>query len=294
MLNLFRAEWQKVVGHRWAAGALIWIWPAGATGVLVIMILVALLGDADVQQAMGIAQVGAPAQWTDQIIMTWNIPNDIVGRFILVAFAAIMFAGEYQWGTWKNLLPRRGRVTIILMKFFTLGVFVVVAFSIASLIVGVGTAIPLAIAGVPYGPAITGEVMSNFLRDFLVQAFTTFSATLLGACFAAVAAMITRNTLAAMMLGFGLVVLEMLSMGLFSLLGWLFGKPEMISLYQFMPSYNLTNITSWITWGRPTPFMQFGYVEPNSLALSMVLLVLWVAGLVTVTTILFRRQDITT
>lgn len=294
MFSLFRAEWQKIVGHRWATGALIWIWPAGATGILVIMILVALLADPEVRQAMGLASVGTPAQWTDQVIQAWNIPNDVVGRFILVAFAAIIFSGEYQWSTWKNLLTRRGRVSVILMKFFTLSVLVVMAFTITSLIVGVGTVIPMAIAGVSYGPTITGEVLSNFLPDFLLQAFTTFSATLLGTCFAALAAMVIRNTLAAMMLGFGLVVLEMMSIGLFSLLGWLFNKPEMISLYQLMPTYNLTNITSWITQGAPTPFMQLDYVEPNSLALSLLLLVAWVVGLVAATTILFRRQDITT
>ncbi len=108
----------------------------------------------------------------------WNIPNEMFGRIILIAFTAVIFAGEYQWGTWKNLLPRRRRVPLIVNKFVTLGAFVVVAFGAASLIAGLGMFLPVKIAGGQYGPPLAAALQSDFVRNFAVQAATPFTATI--------------------------------------------------------------------------------------------------------------------
>jgi ABC-type transport system involved in multi-copper enzyme maturation permease subunit len=291
MINLFRAEWQKISGNRWVVGFLIWVFPAAIAALVVLATLYALFGTPEGKRAFGLLS-DTPIQWTHQMINVWNIPNEFFGRFILIAFAAVVFAGEYQWGTWKNLLPRRQRVPLILTKFVALGAFVVVAFGAASLILGVGWGIPVRIAGSEYGPPLSGAVLSEFLSDYLVQAATAFTATLIAASYAALAAMVTRSILASMMVGSGIMLVEMVSPGLFSLLGVLVGRPELAALYQLMPSYNLSNVASWASWGQPT-FFQLEYAEPNSLGLSLLILVIWVVGLVGLTTYLFQRQDVT-
>ncbi len=292
--NLFRAEWQKIAGHRWATGLLIWIFPMGALGILAIMLLVALLAPPDIQRNFGLASVNGSVDWTEIMLGAWNIPNEMFGRIILIAFTAVIFAGEYQWGTWKNLLPRRRRVPLIVNKFVTLGAFVVVAFGAASLIAGLGMFLPVKIAGGQYGPPLAEALQSDFVRNFAVQAATTFTATIIAAVYAALGAMLTHSILGSIMIGIGLMILELFSMGIFALLGSLFGHPEIVGLYQLMPSYNLSNVASLITH-QPSvnpPFL-LNYVAPNSLELSVLILFVWVFGLMTLTVLLFRRQDVT-
>lgn len=64
-----------------------------------------------------------------QTLLPWTVINSIITRMILVAFAADVFAGEYQRSMWKNLLPRRRRTTYILMKFFTMSFMLLTSLS---------------------------------------------------------------------------------------------------------------------------------------------------------------------
>jgi ABC-type transport system involved in multi-copper enzyme maturation permease subunit len=292
--SLFRAEWEKIVGHRWAVGRLMWVFPAGALGILTIMLLVALLASPDIQRNFGLASVSESVKWTEIMIGAWNIPNEMFGRLILIAFTAVMFAGEFQWGTWKNLLPRRERVPLILNKFVTLGAFAVVSFGATALIAGVGMFLPVTIAGGQYGPPLADALQSDFPRNLAVQAATTFTATITAAGYAALGAMITRSILGSMMIGMGLMLLEMVSLGVLGLIGSLFGKPEILALFQLTPAYNLSNITSQVNHAaNPFPFL-LPYAEPNSMGLSLLILAVWVFGMIGLTTYLFKRQDVTT
>ena len=150
MRNLFRAEWIKIAGNRWVAGCLIWIFPLGAVAFLVLAGLVLALSSS---ARAGLRQDDA-ILWTEQAISMWNFPNNPVGRLILLGFTAVVFAGEYQWQTWKNVVPRNRRAALILIKFLALGVFVVLAFSLMSALWTAGWAVlariaPMAQAGLP-------------------------------------------------------------------------------------------------------------------------------------------------
>jgi ABC-2 type transport system permease protein len=258
MRNLFRAEWLKITGNRWVSGCLIWIFPIVAFGAVVVLGLIVSLSSS---ARNGFRQDNNP-QWTDNAIAVWNVPNNPVGRLILLGFTAVVFAGEYQWQTWKNIVPRNRRVPLILIKFLALGVFVVVAFLLMSIIWTSGWAVLSQIAGVSYGPKITSDVLSDLL------------------------------------VGFALTFAENLSIVALIVVGYFLNIPRIVHLYQFTPGYNLLNVASWINDKVAlnmdvTVESRATYVFSDSLTFSVIVLAAWVFGLIALTAYLFQRQDIT-
>jgi hypothetical protein len=289
--DLFRAEWVKIAGNRWASAFLIGIFPVGAALFVILNILLALLSDNFRLQM----QFEGFDPWYVVMVDVWNIVNNVVGRWIIIVFAAFVFAGEYAHGTWKNLVTRRSRVTLILNKFFTLAVFVTSAFVLTSLIAGIGLGIVASILDVDYGLSETGEVLGDFLRDYVVQAFTTLAGTIISASFAALAAMIARNILVASMVGIFFYMLEFAAiLIIFGLINWIF-EIDLSPVYRLLPSFNLDSITAWVVTGEARIVPVLGSnLEAFSLGVSVLIVVAWVVALVGLTTALFYRQDITT
>jgi ABC-2 type transport system permease protein len=294
MRNLFRAEWLKITGNRWVSGCLIWIFPIVAFGAVVVLGLIVSLSSS---ARNGFRQDNNP-QWTDNAIAVWNVPNNPVGRLILLGFTAVVFAGEYQWQTWKNIVPRNRRVPLILIKFLALGVFVVVAFLLMSIIWTSGWAVLSQIAGVSYGPKITSDVLSDFAGDYGLAVGLAFTSTLIAAGYAALAAMLTRSILGGVLVGFALTFAENLSIVALIVVGYFLNIPRIVHLYQFTPGYNLLNVASWINDKVAlnmdvTVESRATYVFSDSLTFSVIVLAAWVFGLIALTAYLFQRQDIT-
>jgi ABC-type transport system involved in multi-copper enzyme maturation permease subunit len=296
MRDLFRAEWLKIAGNRWVAGCLIWIFPMAA---IVFLIVAGLILSFSSDAREGFQQDEGPL-WTENAIIIWSIPNNPIGRLILLGFTAVVFAGEYQWQTWKNVVPRNRRVALILIKFLALGVFVVVAFFLMSLIWTLGWGMLTRIAGASYGPRITGEVLDDFAQDYLLAAGLAFISTIIAAGYAALAGMITRSILGGVLVGFGITLVEGVSIVGLILIGWFLRIPDIVHVYRFLPFYNLINVASWLNDKVPAtmqPYEDGGeysdIVFSDSLEFSVVLLALWVIGLIALTAYLFRRQDIT-
>lgn len=290
MLNLFRAEWVKISGNRLVVLSLIWIFPIVAAAIIGIMTIAAL-----VSEEFRANYARAPYLWTQQMLYSWFMINNDLGRGIILAFTAFIFAGEYQWGTWKNIIPRRSRTALILNKFFTLGVFVVTAMVAMSLIVGFGLGIPVIFSGGTYGPPLTGEVLAEFVPDYLLQLFLTFAATMIAASYAALAGMVTRSILGGVIGGMLLMLAEQGVLLATFLISRLIPSLEpLTTLHLYTPSYNFTNIMSWVNMNQPAiqnPGI-FQYAQPHSLAGSVAIIALWSVGLVALILYLFRRQDI--
>jgi len=217
---------------------------------------------------------------------------------VLLSFTAVVFAGEYQWSTWKNLLPRNRRPALILIKFVPLGLFVVVAFVLMSIVLGVGMGVLSALVGKPYGPKVTGDVLADFAGDYTLQASLAFTSTIIAGGYAALAAMLTRSIIGGVLAGFVITFIENLSIVGLVLIGYLLDVPDVVHLYRLTPGYNLLNVSSWISNDAAGTFeVQVGaaadYVFADSLTFSVAVLAVWVIGLITVTVLLFRRQDIT-
>jgi hypothetical protein len=294
MRDLFRAEWIKIAGNRWVAGCLVWIFPLLALGfVIVVGIILALSSSA----RHGF-QNDNPAEWTEQAVGVWNIPNNPVGRLILLGFTAVVFAGEYQWNTWKNIVPRNRRVMLIVIKFIALGTFVVLAFLLMSILWTLGYGLLTQIAGTSYGPRISEKVLSSFAGDYALAASLAFTSTLIAAGYAALAGLFTRSILGGVLVGFAATFVENLSILGLVIVGYFLNIPRIVHLYRLTPGYNLANVASWINDHHAANMKvdvsnKISYVFSDSLTFSVVLLAAWIIGLIALTAFLFRRQDIT-
>jgi ABC-2 type transport system permease protein len=294
MRDLFHAEWIKIAGNRWVAGCLVWIFPLLAVGFVVVVGVILSLSSAARHGFQG----DTPAQWTEQAIGVWNIPNNPVGRLILLGFTAVVFAGEYQWNTWKNIVPRNRRVMLIVIKFVALGVFVVLAFLLMSILWTLGYGLLTQIAGTTYGPRISEKVLSSFAGDYALAASLAFTSTLIAAGYAALAGLFTRSILGGVLVGFAATFIENLSILGLVIVGYFLDIPRIVHLYRLTPGYNLQNVASWINDHHAANMKvdvsnKISYMFSDSLTFSVVLLAAWILGLIALTAFLFRRQDIT-
>lgn len=291
-VSMFRAEWLKISGNRWTVAFLIWVFPIGALILMASAVLIALLspGFRTEQQMMGIDP------WHITLVKAWEIINNpIIGRPAILIFTAIVFAGEYQNGTWKNLIPLRTRVALILNKFVTLAVFITLSFVLMTMIVGVGTGIVAAVMDMDYGLGTVGPVMGDFLGEYFLQMFYVLTSTFIVSCFAALAAMLTRSVVAASIVAILAYFFETLGVILFFLLVDLVTGLELYQIYRFLPSFNLENIMSWARSGDGLPFV-IGEVDYGVLSLeaSILIVIAWAVALIALTIWRFQRQDITT
>jgi ABC-2 type transport system permease protein len=293
MVNLFRAEWTKIAGHRWLTSCLIWIFPVGAVGFTVAMSAILLLSES-ARTSFGADTV----TWTETLVGAWSFLNNPLGRLLLIGFTAVMFAGEYQWQTWKNLIPRNRRVALILNKFLALSVFVIFAFALMSVLLTVGMGLLRAIAGASYGPEITGEVLRTTAADYARSAGLGFLSTLIAAGYAALAGMFSRSILGGVLVAYGLTIAENLSLVALLLIAIFLDFRTIVHLYRFLPGYNLQNLDSWFRIGEPAP-LEIAFsgtdrlVVRDSAEFSALVIAAWVVGLIGLTVYLFRRQDIT-
>jgi hypothetical protein len=115
---------------------------------------------------------------------------------------------------------------------------------------------------------------------------------LLTISYAALAAVLTRSTLAALVIVIVAVTLEQL---LFNGAGFLSTKaPGLIwLLFHVLPGYHLANLESWIQEGTAlsAKFPTMGVVA-LTWTTSLAVATAWISGLVTLTFAAFKRQDI--
>jgi ABC-type transport system involved in multi-copper enzyme maturation permease subunit len=298
---LFRAEWRKVTGNRWMMCCFVWIWPIAAIGVSLIFLAFALTSE---ESRQGFAD--DPEPWTEAALFFWTIPNSIVGRLLIIGLTAIMFGGEYQWGTWKNLMTRRRRVTLILTKFGTVGMFVIMAFGLTSILWVLGIGVVHWTAGAAYPPALV-DVPASYWLELCLQILVAFVSTLTLVAIAALAALLTRSSLGALVIGLGAALLDgFIAATLFTF--YLLTDIRLFpSLYRFSISYNVDNLLNYINYGGAVPVMNNVRIENNSLLgdislnpplagnppmISFLLLTAWMVTLVSLAVYTFNKQDL--
>jgi ABC-type transport system involved in multi-copper enzyme maturation permease subunit len=293
MVNLFRAEWRKIVGNRPVALMLVWIYPIGAAVIMALAILAALLSE-EVRSATR----NAPQPWTAISVSAWSAINNSIGRILLLILTAYLFAGEYQWGTWKNIIPRTSRSRLLIAKFIALGVFIIIGYGSMTLIAALGSIIINSIAGAAILPPLNDTAaLGTFARDYLISAFLALSLALVAACFTAIGGMATRSIIGGIVVGVLLTFADEALAGVLFVIGGLIPSlAGLFTVYYFMPSYNMGNISSIIMTGQP--FRQFTMlpeqftVITHSLETSVLIMVIWLVVLIGLIFFLFRRQDI--
>jgi hypothetical protein len=287
-VNLFRAEWHKIVGNRWVTGCMIWIFPALAVLVTILALLAAAFSSS-FREGMSAEAI----LWTDIAIAPWLIPNNPLGRGLLLGFTAVLFAGEYQWNTWKAIVPRSRRVPLILVKFVTVALFIVFAFALMSILLTLGMGMVSLATGASYGPALGRDVLTEFAQDYGLQMLYAFISTIIAAGYASLAAMITRSILGSAITGIIASIGETMLILPLYLIASLLGKDWILHIYRFIPGINLLNLFAWLNGETPGGLeMPSGEVIVDSQLFAEVVLACWVIGLVALTAYTFQRQDI--
>ena len=293
-MSLLRAEWKKATGNLLLTGFLVWIVPVGILAFYVLGFLVYLVSDDPT--AVGIVRVTAESL-TSSVTGVWSLiiafPGNMLGRLLPLAFMAVLFAGEFQWGTLRQIVPRSRRSSIILAKVATSTFIVLLSYILASLIIGMGQAAGHALLGLGTGSIFAGDELTQFAETYFEHLLLGTFSLLILAGFAGVAAVLTRSILGGLLASFGLSVLEPMSLVILVMLGRLLNRAELGNLYQFAATYHLDNARSWFVAGHPLAPPLPGFTAEPALVVSLIALALWVIALVALSIILFNRQDIT-
>ena len=292
--NLIAAEWRKLVGHTKAISFLVWIYPVGA---LVIVVLFFILPGLLFDSVRDLAETGSRA-WTDDLLLMWDMMNTFPGgtfvRIPFIAFIAVAFAGEYQWGTWKNILPGQSRVAIVVTKFLVLTALILFALMLTSLIIAIGGWLTAVLFGVSYGPSFAEVDVAAYFKGYVTQVLATFAGTLIGAAYTALIAMYSRSILASVLLSVGVGILEIFFALMVAIVSQLMNRPNFTNIIVATPTYNLENIRSWVIEGIGSSASGLpGLTMIPSFGASVVIVLLWLVGLVGLTAVIFQRQDIT-
>lgn len=292
MIDLLRAEWMKAVKNTPVISFLIWILPIGVTAGFGLFTLTGFLSES----MLSAIDDFSSGQWTTDMLVIWTtvtaFPANIFGRLMPLAFLVVGFAGEYQWGTWKNILPRTHRAHLILSKLAILVSIVVLSLLLTSLALGAMGSVSHVVHDLPYGPQLSAEVLKDFLNHYAQAALPAVISVVILGGYGALAGIITRSILGGLLVSFFLSALDGTSLMGLSFLARLINNPSVINLYLFTPSYNLSNIASWFENGR-AHILGPGFTAAPGVGVSLAILIAWVIGLVGSAIVVFQRQDIT-
>ena len=288
MSSLLRAEWIKINKNIKLTGSLVWVFPIATAAIygLGLLLFGSLIGE-EVE----------PTLWTHDFSIVWgfisSFPGNILGRLLPLAYMAAVFAGEYQWSTWKNIIPRNSRWALIVSKQLVLVAIIVLAFLLTSLVTVFFQAIRHGLADIVYQPALTCSNLREYFPHFLRELCFVISSLLLMTAFAAIAAILTCSVLGSLLLGLGLSTLELVSGLLLAFLGSFINWPELANGYRFMPSYSIENIRSWLIADAPFMAPLPDFTAEPTLLFSVIVLSVWLLGSTGLAIWLFHRQDIT-
>jgi ABC-type transport system involved in multi-copper enzyme maturation permease subunit len=278
MGELLRAERIKLLRHR-ATWFLVWIFPIGISAVLA--------GVTAYQMIRGQAPEQGPATtpggWISNTTFPWQVASNPIGRYLLAAFMAVAFGGEYGWNTWKLVAPHRSRVALMAAKYATVLALIALSLVLAAV---------LATGGLWANGVLTDDPPPagvQFPALLVAQGRAGLSAALvvvLTAAYASAGAVLTRSTIAGLVIAIVAITAESLVVSL----GPRFMHP---SLYQALPSHHLANLENWITEGKAV-VRKFPKGAEVSLhwGWSLVSYGVWAGGLIALTFAAFRKQDL--
>ena len=281
MLDALSAEALKMRTHK-STWFLVWLFPIAFVVIMLIAIVAGVTGtDGPEEQSA--------ADWMETTAVIWFVPTQAVGRYILSAFVAVMFAGEYGWNTWKLIVPHRRRPSLIGAKYALTLILFAVSFVLTALLVTV-----LHFADhLLRGEAIPAGVTAAAILDMQAKAaLAALAPVLVAVGYASLAAVLTRSTIAALVIAIAATTVEQVISGFGPQLSVKFPS-IVLPLYHLLPGHHIANISDYIREGaalkREFPVGQIVYY---SWAASLGILAAWIAALWGATFAAFGRQDI--
>ena len=281
MLEALSAEALKMRTHK-ATWFLVWLFPIAFTIIMLLMI------------GAGIAGVDKPEQpdvadWIENTTLIWFVPNNAVGRYLISAFIAVMFAGEYGWNTWKLIVPHRRRTSLVAAKYGLILILFAISFILTAIL----------LTGLSFADdALTGDTVPAGLNAAVLwdshwkAALAAVAPVLIATGYASLAAVLTRSTIAALVIAIVATTIEQVVVGFGPQLYMKF--PSIVwPLYHVLPGHHIASLAECIREGaalkRDFPG---GLVVQYSCAASVAILLAWIAALWGATFAAFRRQDI--
>ncbi len=287
MFDLYRVEVRKILAQRLLAGLVFWIWPIGGLILPLVLLVVVLVTPPDNPHG-----IKATFEWTAVALGTWTVPTNLIGRLLFVALATTIFSGEYQWGTWKIIVPRADRLRLILAKYLAFASLVLLAFTITSVFLAIGAGLLQAARGMPYGPPLTADTLQGFGAKYVLQAVANMISLLIDVAFAQLIATLTRSLLGGVIGGLLFLTAELGLIAGVTVLSMALNAPVVANLGYFTSSLSVANISSWVLYGEPTPVLVSG-MGTSTVAQSFLILIVWMVGLIGLNLWIFQRQDLT-
>ena len=282
MLDAFAAESLKMRRHK-ASWFLVWAYPILFAAIFIIAVILGLTG------IDGKTDPQPLGEWIEDTVIIWILPSQTIGRYLIAAFVAVVFAGEYGWNTWKLVVPHRSRPALIAAKYAVVLTLFVIAFAATALISTIGTFAKHWSTGDPLPAGVTAALLLKTQGTYALTAIAPFVITV---GYASLAAILTRSTIAALVISIVVLTVEEL---LFKLAPIISMKAPIVAdvTYPVLPGYHLANIFEWVTEGvaLQTKFPD-GSVFAQPLATSAAVIAAWAVLLIGGTFLAFKRQDI--
>jgi hypothetical protein len=281
VLEALSAEALKLRTHK-ATWFLVWLFPIAFTIIFAIAIGAGMAGiDEPSQQDL--------QQWIENTAAIWFVPGNTVGRYLIAAFVAVVFAGEYGWNTWKLIVPHRSRSALIAAKYALVLILFATSFVLTALLTIFFSWLDNVLTGDTIPAGITAAALFGMHGKAALAALGPILVTV---AYASLAAILTRSTIAALVISIIAISLEQLIYGFGPMM---YDKaPALVSaLYHGLPGHHLANVTEWLRTGAALA-REFpgGRVVALGWAVSAGVLLAWVAALVAAVFAAFRRQDI--
>jgi ABC-2 type transport system permease protein len=281
MLEALSAEALKMRTHK-ATWFLVWLFPIGMTILMVVTIGAGLTGFDPPDQP-------SAHRWIDDTTQIWSLPSNPFGRYLISAFVAVLFAGEYGWNTWKLVVPHRRRASLIAAKYGLAIVLMAVSFALTALL---ATALSFA------DDLLTGDTIPAGINAGVLwgeqgrSALAAVLPLLIAVGYASLAAILTRSTVAALVIAIAATTLEQVIVGFGPQLYTKF--PSIVwPLYNILPGHHLSSIADCIREGTPLKRdFPGGLAVQYSCTASLAILGAWIAALWGATFAAFSRQDI--
>jgi len=281
MSDALSAELLKLRRHK-ATWSLVWLYPIAFLLIYLIGIGVGMAGlDAREPQSL--------PEWLENTAVIWYMPRNSIGRFMIAAFVAVVFAGEYGWNTWKLIVPHRSRGALLAAKYAAVLILFAFAFVATALLSTAGTWADSVVNRGALPPGITAAAL---LREQGQGALAALGPLLVTVAYASLAAILTRSTIAALVIAIVAISVEQLLFTFGPILSMRF--PAIVwPLYHALPGYHLGNLLEWIGQAKAlSAEFPGGRIVSMHWTTSLAVVAGWIAASVGGAFTAFRRQDI--
>ncbi|HVY89892.1 MAG TPA: ABC transporter permease [Hyphomonadaceae bacterium] len=272
IIDTIRAEIFKLMHNRWT---LFWAFMAAPAATLVFGIVLEVLF---VSPGSALSSVRGTAL-VQYLLDGCAIGSNLLAQLLLIMGAATIFAGEYQWQTWRAIVPRSSRGALMVAKFVAFGVFAVgtiLGCTLAELIISILSSL---VTRTPINwPQIA---RAEALTAMGVVGLASLIEALLIAAMVAVGAVLMRSVLASALTAFfALVGLELIASRI--------PPNEQLPIDVVLPGFAASSVSAWadaMLGNSGSPKAEWGALGLPALGVEFLLFAL-------VSLALFLRQDL--